>query len=168
MKKRIRLTVLVLAVIVTTVTALYVSILYGSNITYRKEISIARAFLAETIHSAQPTSAWILQCAGNNSTNAFFFFKIAFDEAGVTASQICRAYTDTPAVTNATSVRFNLHYGRSMPEIQCEVSLSNGLTQVSAGFPLNNCLYNPDYNHDRIIDEKDLVISRAKRNYYKP
>ncbi|MEI7947293.1 MAG: hypothetical protein WCJ02_11370 [bacterium] len=168
MKKLIRLTVLVLAAIVTIVTTLYVSIQYGSNITYRKEISIARAYLAETIHSTQPPSAWILQWAGNNPKNAFFFFKIAFEEAGVSASQICRAYTDNPAVTNATSVSFNLHYGRNLPDIQCEVSLSNGLTTVSAGFPLNNCLYHPDYNSDTIIDEKDLVISRAKRNYYKP
>jgi hypothetical protein len=168
MKKLISLTVLILATIVALVTTRYVSILYGSNITYRKEISLARAFLAETIHSAQPTSAWIREWAGNNPTNAFFFFKIAFEEASISASQMSRAYSDTPAVTNATSISFNLHYGRNLPDIQCEVSLSNGLTKVSAGFPLNNCLYHPDYNSDTIIDEKDLVISRAKRDYYKP
>jgi hypothetical protein len=97
-------------------------------------------------------------------TNAFFFFKIWFEDVGVSASRISRAYVDLPAWEGSTSIMFNLNYGRYLPVIQCVVTPSNGANRVRATFPLNNCYFYPDVNGDKRIDKQDLIAWRTERN----
>ena len=154
---------MVLAVVLVSA---YATVRYRGNITCRREIGVARAFLLETVQTEQPSGAWIQQCDASNPTNAFFFFKIWFEEAGVPASQLARAYTDLPTWSDGTVTAFNLHYGRHLPDIQCFVTPSNGIDRVRAFFPLNNCLFHPDFNRDERIDQRDVIASRTEREKF--
>jgi hypothetical protein len=158
-KKRIIVTVTVLG---AALALTYVAVRYRNKVTCRREFSVAREFLAETIRSDRPTAPWLEQCAWPGGTDSFFF-NIWLEHAGVSASQLARAYTKFPAGRDGTSTILNLHYGRHLPEIQCVVTPTNGVDKVRATFPLNNCLFHPDANEDQRIDEQDLIAWRRQR-----
>ena len=90
----------------------------------------------------------------------FYFFKVWFTESGVTTQDIKKSYPIF-AFKNNDKVMFELRYGYSNPTIQFTiVTTQDNKMKADFVFPLNNCLFNADYNNDDILDEKDVTLAK--------
>lgn len=162
MKKAIKITILIAVIIFLCGSVFYGFVKYRDNITYRTEIEFAKNVLMQPILADHPNNKWVNNLGGrfaNNPESAFWFFKIWFVEADVSQRNIEKGILKFPAHSNDGKLIFDLYYKKDTPSIQCEIFRTPSGNKVQFSFPLNNCLFNPDYNHDEKIDQDDVPFA---------
>lgn len=128
-----------------------------------EELAYAQRFLSTVIAQDFPPADWLDSVAlDSGKAEYFYFLKVALTESRTTASQMRRARL-LMYCNNTTNASFVLYYQRHCPSL--EFTLSTDATEkrrVMAIFPLNNCLFQPDYNHDGKINLKDVELARQR------
>lgn len=109
-----------------------------------------------------PNLTWTSNVAGYSAKNpdaSFYSFKVWFAEAEISRNNIERSFLKYPAFRNSNKLSFYLFYKKNAPEIQCDVYSTPAGLKVSFSFPLNNCLFSPDYNSDNKINQEDVTLA---------
>ena len=178
-KKRIRTIFIIIAILLIVFGVAFALMRYSNNPTYRHvllvlisipdnlthlhEIRITKNFLKSTITLDNPSQEWLSQCKSPNPIRIFFIFKVWFTKAGVTPGMIDWGYLEFPVSRLDNDIFIDLKYGWNLPSIECRITETNGRSLIMAGFPLNNCLFYPDYNDDGVVDMKDVILAKNKR-----
>lgn len=115
--------------------------------------------LIETV--AEPSKEWLDSFDTQHkeyARNGFYFWKIWFIESDTNDFQILTAFSIFEFERN-NQRNFSLKYGHDNPTIAYSVSRENNQRTIRAYFPLNNCLFSPDYNRDGKLDLQDVQIA---------
>jgi len=162
MKKIIRAIFGGAIVLILCICFVIVFIRYRDNIIYRHEIRFAKNILMQPLLSEKPNPVWIKNFEGRSAQNresTFYFFKVWFTEAEVSKEDIESGFLKWPAYQQDDRLSFDLFYKRDTPEIQCRIYSTPNGSKVNFSFPLNNCLFNPDYNSDNTINQDDVKLA---------
>ncbi|MCP4346466.1 MAG: hypothetical protein GY795_13175 [Desulfobacterales bacterium] len=154
-----------IAVIATLLLTTYLVRTYRYHIVYRNELFLAKSFLTTIIDNEIPSDNWLNSLGkglGRNPQTVFYYFKIWFEESGTSKKDIESSLAMIYPFEDKSKIRIELKYKKGKPEIVVNAYIENGERKIDAFFPLNNCLFNPDYNDDGKTDLIDAEISRRK------
>lgn len=137
-----------------------------SIIQYKDEVQHARFVLKTIIEHDNPPDNWSEITGASMKRfghDAFYFFKVWFIESGTTIQDIQQSYPIYIFESDG-KVKFDLRYGRFQPTIQFTIS-NEGQNVLNAdmSFPVNNCLFDADYNHDDEFDMNDVILAKEQR-----
>lgn len=172
MKKRIIAIVIVgvllLAVAFTWRTIAFQVMLTASSCRHPDARDRARLFCERIIVNDVPTAEWLASVDDRDrirdKTNYFFGLKVHFTECQTTPANIRRGriwvFQDTPTIAVG-----NFYYQKYAPYLQMTfLKTRQDDWKVQAGFPLNNCLFDPDVNEDGKVDDADVQAAKSLRN----
>lgn len=156
--------VLLLTAVLKWQTIALETMLTVSSLKHREARGRAREFCLRVVTNDSPTAEWLASVDDRNmsvnKTNYFYFLKVHFTECQTRPSNIRRGriwvWQDSP--TNAVG---NFYYQRFAPCLQMAfLKETPEEWKVWAGFPLNNCLYDPDVNRDGAVDREDVEAAK--------
>jgi len=163
MRKHFKRLLVIVTVLAIMLGVAYVWLRYHDNLIHRHELRASKNFLKAIITQDTPSQEWMSQCNYHNPSLVFFTFKVWFTEKEVTPGMIDWSYIDFP-VSQLNNANFlELKYGRNLPIIECRVTEANGRYLIRPNFPLNNCLFNPDYNNDGVVNMADVILAKKMR-----
>ncbi len=132
---------------------------------YKREVNFAKFILKTIAENEEPPEIWqtIVQPTLNRFSNdSFYFFKIWLIESKTTLQDIENSYP-IYIFEKDNKILFELRCGRSNPTIQFTI-IREQESKLKSDFifPLNNCLFDPDYNKDDKYDRKDVLLAKEK------
>ncbi len=139
---------------------------YRYYIFYYDDTQFVKSFFLKIITSETPDDNWIKLLGprlGKNPETSFYTFKIWFAEAHVSDSDIRFSYPES-VFKDGDKTIIVYCYGRDRPVIHCVIYRSGNMKTADAYFPLNNCLFSPDYNKDGRINSQDFEIVIKNKN----
>lgn len=164
MKKLIKISLIGITIIVVVFVGFVGYMKYQIHWKYLAEIDFAKDVLLLAIQEDEPNEKWIKSVRHHRyeteSERSFYFFKIWFTEANIKERQLenCTMKHGVHKIENY--IDFTLHYESESPSINCQIFNDSSGMKVFFAFPMNNCMFHPDYNDDGNIDKKDLKLTK--------
>lgn len=137
-------------------------------IKYSDEVNYARVILRTIAENEKPPQNWqelVGPRLNSCSDKSFYFFKVWIVESGTTLNDIDSSYPISVFKEDRV-VMFDMRYGHLNPILQFTIypEKANEM-RADLVFPLNNCLFNADYNGDDVYDSKDVALARGEFNH---
>jgi hypothetical protein len=163
--KPLKILIMIVTIIIGIMGSRLLMVWYGAYVVYYHDIKFMKSFFITTINKNVPPKYWKALLGTRlreNPDEAFYFFKIWFIEAGVSEYDLRFPYPIS-AFKDDERTRLDFFYGRHQPIIQCLIYHDNQRRIIDAYFPLNNCLFDPDYNNDGIVNMQDVKLAQQRK-----
>ena len=160
--KALRRIVQTVVVIVILILGGYSFLKYQYFLLNYTETNAVKSFFIETIEAELPSENWKSKVytwdKAINPEDIFYFYKLWFIESGTSRWDVRTAY---PLFAGKIDENYyiDLYYKNNQPIIRCHFFKQDNQQKIAAAFPMNNCMFAADYNHDDKIDRLDVKLA---------
>ena len=128
---------------------------------FQNEIALTRSFMIEIVSTEKPSSDWLELCDHSDPQQMFYFFKVWFVENQITVDQVKNGKILIASQLNNGRTGIDILIKKDLPEIRSILVQDHGKTKLILQFPMNNCTFTADKNHDGSIDAEDVSLVKV-------
>lgn len=137
------------------------------HLSKRQEVALTKLTLKTILENEHPPDIWyglIGPSKKNDPKELFYHYKVWTLKINLSIKDISRSYPIYESKKDGHTI-IHMRYGKLKTVLQFPISQGKaGNLIVGLFFPINEMPFSADYNKDKIIDHKDVVLARKVGN----